>query len=291
MSHTARTAAQAAAAVRNALKSTGPRTAAGKQASSLNRLRHGLSSQSVLLPGEDPAAYEALLASWAETLAPTTRAEAELVAQVADSAFRLERLSRLETGRTLAAIEEALERSDLFVSVQRTRTALAALDGLAASVEGQPVLPEGHAQRAGFLGAVDVTLGFLDQVPGLAPIHGLRLAHAHGALGAEDTPADVAQEAYGSLGRAARAAAEALREKLGREEGEVPQLREKLAAEVVLLDDGDLRKLERHRRMLESSMARLLDVLERARACSARVAGSAAAGEAREHVVRLRLVK
>ncbi|MGA2497773.1 MAG: hypothetical protein ABSH20_08535, partial [Tepidisphaeraceae bacterium] len=41
----------------NAQKSTGPRTAAGKAKSALNALKHGLTSQSPLLPTENPADY------------------------------------------------------------------------------------------------------------------------------------------------------------------------------------------------------------------------------------------
>jgi hypothetical protein len=43
----------------NSQQSTGPRTESGKQRSSLNALRHGLTAQSAVLPSEDPAAYEA----------------------------------------------------------------------------------------------------------------------------------------------------------------------------------------------------------------------------------------
>jgi len=41
----------------NSLKSTGPKTEAGKQISSLNALRHGLTSQVVIMPNEDLEAY------------------------------------------------------------------------------------------------------------------------------------------------------------------------------------------------------------------------------------------
>jgi hypothetical protein len=47
---------------RNALRSTGPRTPAGKQASRLNALRHGLRASEVIIPGqEDPEEFEATL--------------------------------------------------------------------------------------------------------------------------------------------------------------------------------------------------------------------------------------
>ena len=41
-------------------KSTGPRTASGKAASSQNALRHGLASGTILIPGEDPEQLAAL---------------------------------------------------------------------------------------------------------------------------------------------------------------------------------------------------------------------------------------
>jgi hypothetical protein len=43
---------------RNAQQSTGPRSEAGKRTSSLNALRHGLTSRMVVLPTEDLAAYQ-----------------------------------------------------------------------------------------------------------------------------------------------------------------------------------------------------------------------------------------
>jgi hypothetical protein len=42
----------------NSQHSTGPRAAAGKQRSSLNALRHGLTAALPVLPSEDPAVFE-----------------------------------------------------------------------------------------------------------------------------------------------------------------------------------------------------------------------------------------
>ena len=46
---------------KNAEKSTGPRTAEGKEIVSRNALKHGLFSRYLLLDDEDPAEYQALL--------------------------------------------------------------------------------------------------------------------------------------------------------------------------------------------------------------------------------------
>src|SRR5712672_1617164 len=45
----------------NAQKSTGPSTPEGRAAVSLNSLKYGLYAETLILPGEDPAAFEALL--------------------------------------------------------------------------------------------------------------------------------------------------------------------------------------------------------------------------------------
>jgi len=76
---------------------TGPRTPEGKAVSSQNATTHGLSSARVLLPHEDQAAFNQLLASLQKDLAATGVHETFLVRQMAESQWRLNRLRRIET--------------------------------------------------------------------------------------------------------------------------------------------------------------------------------------------------
>ncbi len=55
--------AQEIANAANSRLSTGPKSPEGKRASAANSTRHGLTAKQVVLPGEDPAAYEDLYAS------------------------------------------------------------------------------------------------------------------------------------------------------------------------------------------------------------------------------------
>ena len=90
----------------NARQSTGPRTSAGKQRSSQNALQHGLLAKQTVIPGEDPADFEALLSSYEDTFQPTNPVEDALVRQIADADWRLQRISRLETAFLCSAFDD-----------------------------------------------------------------------------------------------------------------------------------------------------------------------------------------
>jgi hypothetical protein len=75
---------------------TGPRTEAGKQRSSLNALRHGLTATSPVLPSEDPAAFEAHRRQFFDEHQPATPTESQLVQELADTSWRLNRIPLLE---------------------------------------------------------------------------------------------------------------------------------------------------------------------------------------------------
>ncbi len=73
-------------------KWTGPRTAAGKERSSLNALKHGLTSRRVVLPYENQAEYDALLKDLLDESQPVGIIEFELVNDIAASLWRLRRV-------------------------------------------------------------------------------------------------------------------------------------------------------------------------------------------------------
>jgi len=81
----------------NSQNSTGPKTPEGKQRSSLNALRHGLTGQIVVMPTEDLEAYQSHLESFTDEYNPKGATEANLVQALADTSWRLNRVAALET--------------------------------------------------------------------------------------------------------------------------------------------------------------------------------------------------
>ena len=109
----------------NAQHSTGPRTPEGKRASSLNAVRHGLTSQLIVFPGEDNLPYEALRVKLAAELAPKTTVEEMFVETICATQWRLERARKVEANilalvyfealpAALAEIEDPAHRAAMF---------------------------------------------------------------------------------------------------------------------------------------------------------------------------------
>jgi hypothetical protein len=82
----------------NAKHSTGPRTEAGKQRASLNALRHGLTSQSPVLPSEDLAAFNRHVQQFLDEYRAATPTETQLVHELAHTAWRQNRIPLIEAG-------------------------------------------------------------------------------------------------------------------------------------------------------------------------------------------------
>src|SRR5688572_18909003 len=91
------TPAQVLANRQNSIYSTGPVSIEGKAASSRNSYKHGLTSKQIVMPGEDPAEYDALRENILKQYAPANETERTLVEEVAAGSWRLARARRHET--------------------------------------------------------------------------------------------------------------------------------------------------------------------------------------------------
>ncbi len=99
------TEAQIRANRKNATKSTGPRTEKGKARVSKNALKHGLLAENSVIPGEDPAEFDRHVTLYEDTYNPRNCVEKALVHQIADAAWRIQRLSRIEATIITTTIE------------------------------------------------------------------------------------------------------------------------------------------------------------------------------------------
>ena len=90
--------AQLAANRANAQSSTGPKSEQGKLVSSHNALKTGLTGRTIVLPTDDVAAYQSLVALINQKFAPATDYEKHLVQTIADTEWRLLRIPTLEAG-------------------------------------------------------------------------------------------------------------------------------------------------------------------------------------------------
>ena len=109
---------------RNARKSTGPRSEAGKAASSANALSHGLTATgTVVLPEEEPEDFERLRQGVIADLAPAGALQAALAQRIAGLLWRLDRVARLEAELFahghLAKQRDSLARSETQTLVSR----------------------------------------------------------------------------------------------------------------------------------------------------------------------------
>jgi hypothetical protein len=80
----------------NAQHSTGPSTPEGLAAVRLNGLKYGLYAETLILPGEDPAEFDALLDRLDAEHQPATPTEEIFVSQIAMASWRRLRVQRME---------------------------------------------------------------------------------------------------------------------------------------------------------------------------------------------------
>ena len=80
---------------RNAQNSTGPRTEAGKQRSSRNAVRHGLTAETVIGPLEDAEDYQEFEETITAGFDAETAVERELILRLASLLWRLRRATSI----------------------------------------------------------------------------------------------------------------------------------------------------------------------------------------------------
>jgi hypothetical protein len=88
--------ARIAANRRNAQKSTGPKSEAGKEAVSHNAVKHGLRAQDVVCADETARQYEEFAASLIADLAPADSVEEQLAQRIVTCTWRLLRMVNAE---------------------------------------------------------------------------------------------------------------------------------------------------------------------------------------------------
>jgi hypothetical protein len=90
------TPAQITANRANAQKSTGPRSVEGKSASRFNALKHGIDAASIVIPGEDPAHYDALVTQYQQEYQPRSASESFHVDTMIRADWQKRRLENVE---------------------------------------------------------------------------------------------------------------------------------------------------------------------------------------------------
>ena len=102
---------------RNAARSTGPKSAAGKQRSSRNAVTHGLRAENLIMVDEDPQELADRKEAWTASILPRDDVEQSAVNDAVDHAWLRDRARRAQAARIAAnianaGVDEAKRESD-----------------------------------------------------------------------------------------------------------------------------------------------------------------------------------
>ncbi len=111
----------------NAQHSTGPRTEDGKQRSALNALTHGLTARTAVLPSEDLAAYQNHCRQFRDDQRPKGAVEIQIVQELADISWRLNRVPLLEADLLDRAMNPPTEEDRIAFDIVDAHRAIATL--------------------------------------------------------------------------------------------------------------------------------------------------------------------
>jgi len=143
----------------NTLKSTGPKTALGKQHSRRNAMRHGLTAETVIQFLEDEQEYKAFELSVTADFDARTAVERQLVLRLAGLLWRLRRATAIESGLLQIHFNiECGERQGDSTSVRQcTTTPIKAIAGLMPTLSSE----SDHNAQAGQTYNAEIAARFL----------------------------------------------------------------------------------------------------------------------------------
>jgi hypothetical protein len=111
---------------RNAMRSCGPKTQAGKERSKLNAVKHGMRAATLVLLDEDAQALEDRKADWTASLLPRGAAEQRIVDDAVEYSWLRDRARRAQEARLAAnivnaGVDEAIREADEVLRLGQTR--------------------------------------------------------------------------------------------------------------------------------------------------------------------------
>jgi len=279
---------QMAANRRNARKSTGPKTAAGKDRAKGNALKHGLTAAQITVFDERPEDFESFYSGLLAALSPVGALEEQLVERIAVCAWRLRRVYRIEAWLIGNPSSDAIEASKALTPTPEdhldfdlsklTIEQLASLNALSETIRPQPV-------GAAFVGAQRATSAEA-QAATSAAAQAATSAEAQAATSAE-APAATSAEAQAAISAEAQAATSAEAQPATLADAQAPtsaELRGKGASSIeaprasrrptsignafmgLATSHGPFVQLSRHETTIERSYHRALHDLERLQA-------------------------
>src|ERR1022692_2727075 len=122
------TPAQITANRANAQKSTGPRSVEGKSASRFNALKHGIDAATIVIPGEDPADYDALAAHYLHEYRPQSASESFHVDTMLRADWHKRRLQNVEADLYHTVLAESPGNSPAAKPLARVQRQIAAFE-------------------------------------------------------------------------------------------------------------------------------------------------------------------
>lgn len=267
----------------------GPRTRIGRDRSSQNAAKHGLLARGFLLRGESEADYERHLDEWLTSLRPTTPAEVQVIATLADLTWRQRRWFRIERAKQMEDVEMKIAKTSTMTNLSMNLRALTAVNALVDAVER--TTPTSFAALSPFITAAGNVVTIVSDVNEPSPA-ATRLSDAVRSLD-EGCEADW-QQCFRRVGERGRELAADLSARIATGEQALEDLRQTLAA-TALPTEPDLKKLARYQATIQRAVeaqARILGhVREQVGKARKRRPVGSSFGAGSQPTVRLRVVR